>query len=49
MVLDYYILMPIPGSRLSFAGGGLVGGQLGIAGSKVWYHYYDSTMIKINV
>jgi hypothetical protein len=39
-------LMPIPGSRLSFAGGGLVGGQLGIAGSKVWYHYYDSTSDK---
>jgi hypothetical protein len=38
--------MPIPGSRLSFAGGGLVGGQLGIAGSKVWYHYYDSTSDK---
>ena len=35
-------LMPIPGSRLSFAGGGLVGGQVGLAGTKVWYHYYDS-------
>jgi hypothetical protein len=35
-------LMPIPGSRLSFAGGGLVGGQIGLAGTKVWYHYYDS-------
>ena len=35
-------LMPIPGSRLSFAGGGLVGGQVGLAGTKVWYHYYDT-------
>jgi len=35
-------LMPIPGSRLSFAGGGLVGGQIGLAGTKVWYYYYDS-------
>ena len=35
-------LMPIPGSRLSFASTGLVGGQLGLAGTKVWYHYYDS-------
>ena len=34
-------LMPIPGSRLSFAGGGLLGSQIGLAGSKVWYHYYD--------
>ena len=35
-------LMPIPGSRLSFAGGGLVGSQIGLAGTKVWYYYYDS-------
>jgi hypothetical protein len=35
-------LMPIPGSRLSFAAGGLVGGQIGLAGTKVWYHYYDT-------
>ena len=35
-------LMPIPGSRLSFAGGGLLGGQIGLAGTKVWYYYYDS-------
>jgi hypothetical protein len=35
-------LMPIPGSRLSFSAGGLVGGQIGLAGTKVWYHYYDS-------
>jgi len=34
--------MPIPGSRLSFAGGGLLGGQIGLAGTKVWYYYYDS-------
>jgi hypothetical protein len=34
--------MPIPGSRLSFAGGGLVGGQVGLAGTKVWYYYYDT-------
>ena len=36
-------LMPIPGSRLSFSAGGLVGSQIGLAGTKVWYHYYDST------
>jgi len=36
-------LMPIPGSRLSFSAGGLVGGQIGLAGTKVWYHYYDVT------
>ena len=35
--------MPIPGSRLSFSAGGLVGSQIGLAGTKVWYHYYDST------
>ena len=35
-------LMPIPGSRLSFAGGGLLGSQIGLAGTKVWYYYYDS-------
>jgi hypothetical protein len=36
-------LMPIPGSRLSFAGGGLVNSQIGLSGTKVWYHYYDVT------
>ena len=36
-------LMPIPGSRLSFSAGGLVGSQIGLAGTKVWYHYYDYT------
>ena len=36
-------LMPIPGSGLSFAGGGLVGGAIGLAGTKVWYHYYDTS------
>tara|TARA_R110000803_G_scaffold47634_1_gene99263 strand:- start:5177 stop:6331 length:1155 start_codon:yes stop_codon:yes gene_type:complete len=36
-------LMPIPGSGLSFAGGGLVGGGIGLAGTKVWYHYYDTS------
>ena len=35
-------LMPIPGSRLSFAGGGLTGGMIGLAGTKVWYYYYDT-------
>jgi len=35
-------LMSIPGSRISFASAGLVGGQLGISGTKVWYHYYES-------
>jgi len=35
-------LMPIPGSGLSFASAGLSGGQIGLAGTKVWYHYYDS-------
>jgi hypothetical protein len=35
--------MSIPGSRLSFAAGGLLGSQIGLAGSKVWYHYYDVT------
>jgi len=35
-------LMPIPGSRLSFAAGGLLGGQIGLAGTKVWYYYYDT-------
>lgn len=35
-------LMPIPGSRLSFSAGGLVGSQIGLTGTKVWYHYYDS-------
>ena len=44
--LSYKVTAGPNGSRLSFAGGGLVGGQLGIAGSKVWYHYYDSTIDK---
>ena len=35
-------LMPIPGSRLSFSSGGLVGSQIGLAGTKVWYYYYDT-------
>jgi hypothetical protein len=35
-------LIPIPGSRLSFAAGGLLGSQIGLAGTKVWYYYYDT-------
>jgi len=35
-------LMPIPGSRLSFSAGGLLGSQIGLAGTKVWYYYYDT-------
>ena len=35
-------LMPIPGSRLSFAAAGMVGSQIGLAGTNVWYHYYDT-------
>ena len=35
-------LMPIPGSRLSFAAAGMIGSQIGLAGTKVWYHYYDT-------
>ena len=35
-------LIPIPGSRLSFSAGGLLGSQIGLAGTKVWYYYYDT-------
>ena len=35
-------LMPIPGSRLSFSAAGLIGNQIGLAGTKVWYYYYDT-------
>ena len=34
--------MPIPGSRLSFSAAGLIGNQIGLAGTKVWYYYYDT-------
>ena len=34
--------MPIPGSRLSFSAGGILGSQIGLAGTKVWYYYYDT-------
>jgi hypothetical protein len=34
-------LMPIPGGRLNF-GTGLAGNSVGLAGTKVWYHYYDT-------
>jgi hypothetical protein len=33
-------LMPIAGGRLNF-GTGVRGDSVGLAGSKVWYHYYD--------
>jgi|TARA_R110002126_G_scaffold177311_4_gene326183 hypothetical protein len=35
-------LMPIPGGRLNF-GTGINGRSVGLAGTKVWYHYYDTT------
>ena len=34
-------LMSTPGSKLSFGHG--AGGSVGVAGSKVWYHYYDTS------
>jgi hypothetical protein len=34
-------LMPIPGGRLNF-GSGINGNSVGLAGTKVWYHYYDT-------
>jgi hypothetical protein len=34
-------LMPIPGGRLNF-GVGINGNSVGLAGTKVWYHYYDT-------
>jgi hypothetical protein len=34
-------LMSTPGSKLSFGQG--AGGAIGLVGSKVWYHYYDTT------
>jgi len=37
-------LLNIPGSRLSFSGGGDLGnGRLGMVGCRVWYHYYATT------
>ena len=35
-------LLPIPGSRLTFSGAGMLGSQIGLAGTKVWYFYYDT-------
>lgn len=40
-------LMSTPGSRLSFGHGGAantggIGSSIGLAGSKVWYHYYET-------
>jgi len=34
-------LMSTPGSRVSFGSGG--GGTITLAGTKVWYHYYDTS------
>jgi hypothetical protein len=34
-------LMPIPGARLNF-GRGINGNSVGLTGTKVWYHYYDT-------
>ena len=39
-------LMSTPGSKFSFGHG--VGGTIGLAGSKVWYHYYDTTAENID-
>lgn len=37
-------LMSVPGSKISFAGSGLMGGgMLGMAKCRVWYHYYETT------
>ena len=37
-------LLSVPGSKLSFGGrAGMGGGMLGMAGCRVWYHYYDVT------
>jgi hypothetical protein len=38
-------LIPPPGSRLLFGRGGLAGraGGIDVTGSKVWYHYYETT------
>jgi hypothetical protein len=36
-------LLPPPGSRLSFGSGGIGGGRTQINGSRVWYHYYETT------
>jgi|TARA_B110000211_G_C14077675_1_gene552963 hypothetical protein len=36
-------LMPIPGARMNFGvGGGINGRSIGLAGTKVWYNYYDT-------
>ena len=39
-------LMSTPGSKLSFGHG--VGGSVGLTGSKVWYHYYDTTSTNVD-
>jgi hypothetical protein len=38
-------LIPPPGSRILFGRGGLAGraGGIDVTGSKVWYHYYETT------
>jgi hypothetical protein len=37
-------LIPPPGSRILFNRGGFGGaGQINVTGSKVWYHYYETT------
>ncbi len=38
-------LIPPPGSRILFGRGGLAGrgGSIDVTGSKVWYHYYETT------
>jgi len=36
-------LLPPPGSRLSFGRGAFGGGNTQIDGSRVWYHYYETT------
>ena len=36
-------LMSTPGSRLSFAGTVGTASSIGLAGCKVWYHYYETT------
>lgn len=43
-------LLSTPGSKFNFgaAGAGVAGGSLGLTGSKVWYHYYDTTVDNVD-